>query len=74
VTIDTGTPHDLTLADLEKKFGWICWQDGDQCYARRPQTPQDEHDARGDDPADLCEAIVLALRLDHDITPASTPT
>jgi hypothetical protein len=73
VTTDTSTPHKATLADLETESGWICWQDSDQCYARRPQTPPDEHDARGEDPADLREAIMLALRLDQDIPQVSTP-
>lgn len=66
-------PSDMTLADVEREFGWKCWSDGDQCYARRPQTPPGEHDARGEDPADLHEAITLALRFDHDITLTSAP-
>jgi hypothetical protein len=57
-----------TLAALEREFGWTCWHDGDQYYARRPTTPHGEHDARGDDPTDLREAITLALQ------PTSTPT
>jgi hypothetical protein len=62
-------PAGMTLAGVQTEFGWTCWCDGDQCYARRPQTPPGEHDARGEDPADLREAIVLALRSGH-----GTPT
>lgn len=56
----TSPASEPTLADLEREFGWPCWHDGDQCYARHPQTPHGDHDARGEDPADLREAILLA--------------
>jgi hypothetical protein len=70
-------PNDMALAALEKEFGWPCWHDGDQYYACRPHTPHGEHDARGDDPADLREAITLALPQElaptrHEI-PVSVP-
>jgi hypothetical protein len=54
------------LGDLEEEFGWICWRADDQCYARRPDTPAHDHDARGEDPADLREAVILALQADRD--------
>jgi hypothetical protein len=63
-------PGGTTLASVEEEFGWTCWSDGDQCYARRPQIPPGDHDARGEDPADLREAIMMALQSSHDITPS----
>jgi hypothetical protein len=54
-------PGELTLADLERELGWTCWQDGDECYARHPLTAVDDYDARGDDPADLREAILISF-------------
>lgn len=61
MTSDNPSASELTLADLENEFGWICWHDGGQYYARHPLTPADDHDARGDDPADLREAMLLAF-------------
>jgi hypothetical protein len=58
---DDASTSERTLADVEREFGWSCWQDADQYYARHPQTPAGDHDARGDDPDDLREAILLAL-------------
>jgi hypothetical protein len=46
---------------VEREFGWPCWRDDGQCFARHPQTPPGDHDARGEDPGDLREAILLAL-------------
>jgi hypothetical protein len=50
-----------TLADVEREFSLTCWQDGDQYYARHPRTAAGDHDARGDDPADLREAILINI-------------
>ena len=52
-----------TLDDLRREFpSWTCWQRNGLCYAPRPHTPgHDDYDAHGDDPADLREAILLAL-------------
>ena len=50
------------LDDIRREFpGWVCWQRGGLCYARRPHTPEHGYDAHSDDPADLREAILLAL-------------
>jgi hypothetical protein len=65
VNTDNGTHRDITLADLRKEFGWTCWQEGDEWYTRHPLTPASDYDARGDDPQDLREAILLALKLNR---------
>ena len=58
----TGPDGEPTLTDLEKEFGWTCWRGTDgQCFARRPTTPDNDHDARGEDPLDLRDTIRLAL-------------
>lgn len=48
----------LALADLQREFGW---PDGDEYSARRPDAATGHCDAEGEDPADLREAILLAL-------------
>lgn len=52
-----------TLDTLRHELpSWTFWHDPDgQDYARRPGTPKGGYDARGDDPADLLEAIQLNL-------------
>jgi hypothetical protein len=67
MTAYTGPDGEPTLTDLEKEFGWICWNAADgQCYARRPTTPGNDHDARGEDPLDLRDAIRLALSVEAE--------
>jgi hypothetical protein len=61
VTAHHVTNGEPTLADLEREFGWTCWHDGDQYYARHRLTAVEDYDARGDDPADLREAMLLAF-------------
>jgi hypothetical protein len=60
VTSDNTSTSSLALAGLHREFGWPCWRDGDQYYARHPDTPAGHHDAQGEDPAGLREAILLA--------------
>lgn len=54
-----GPAGELTLADLEREFGLACWEDDGQYYTRHPLTAAGDYDAKGDDPADLREAILL---------------
>jgi hypothetical protein len=70
MTTRTGPDGKPTLTDLEQEFpGWVCWDDADgQSYARRPETPDGDHDARGEDPLDLRDAIILALEPDKEKT------
>lgn len=65
----------LTLDTLRRELpGWTFWHAPDgQDYARRPDTPDGGYDARGDDPADLLEAIQLNLAW-RPRQPATTPT
>lgn len=60
-TAPAPSASDPALAVLEREFGWPCWCEGAECFARHPQTPPGDYDARGDDPDDLREAILLAL-------------
>ena len=51
-----------SLDDVRREFpSWACWERNGLCYARRQHTPHHDYDAHGDDPADLREAILLAL-------------
>jgi hypothetical protein len=76
----TGPDHQPTRADLEREFpGWVFWRwpDGQYC-ARRIGTPEGDHDALGEDPQDLREAITLALDIEQEkkagALPAQPPT
>ena len=67
MTTYSGPDGEPTLTDLEKEFGWTCRTGTDgQCYARRPTTPGHDHDARGEDPLDLRDAILLALSIEAE--------
>lgn len=74
MTSDNISTSERTLADVEREFGWPCWQDGDLLYARHPHTPTGDYDAQGDDPDDLREAILLTRENASTPRNPATPT